>query len=43
MSRDVPGGSVVKTLNFHFRGHRFNPWSGNSDLTNNVVWQKNKS
>ena len=31
---------MVKTLNFHCRGHGFNPWSGNSDLTNNVVWPK---
>ena len=22
-------GSVVKSLRFHFRGHEFNPWSGN--------------
>ena len=39
-SRDVPGGLVVKTLNFHCMGDGLNPWSGNSDLTNNVVWQK---
>ena len=23
------GGPVVRTLSFHCRGHRFNPWSGN--------------
>ena len=28
-SRDFPGGPVAKTLCFQFRGHRFNPWSGN--------------
>ena len=28
-SRDFPGGPVVKTLPFHHRGHRFNPWLGN--------------
>ena len=27
--RDFPGGPVVKILCFHFRGHGFNPWSGN--------------
>ena len=26
---DFPGGPVVKTLCFYFRGHRFDPWSGN--------------
>ena len=26
---DFPGGPVVKTPHFHYRGHRFNPWSGN--------------
>ena len=25
---DFPGGLVVKTLGFHCRGHRFDPWSG---------------
>ena len=30
---DVPGGPVVKTLNFQCRGHMFNPWSGDKDLT----------
>lgn len=24
-----PGGLVVRTLRFHSRGHRFNPWIGN--------------
>ena len=27
-SKDFPGGPGVKTLSFHFGGHRFNPWSG---------------
>ena len=25
--RDFPGGPVVETLHFHWRGHAFNPWS----------------
>ena len=29
LSWAFPGGPVVKTLGFHCRGHRFNPWSGN--------------
>ena len=29
--RDFPGSPVVKTSWFHYRGHRFNPWSGNWD------------
>ena len=31
LSRDFPGGPVAKTLGFHCRGPRFDPWSGNSD------------
>ena len=27
-NRDLPGGSVVNTLHFHGRGHRFSPSSG---------------
>ena len=27
--RDLPGGTVVKTLPFHCRGQGFNPWLGN--------------
>ena len=27
--RDFPGGPVVQTLSFHFRGHGFDPWLGN--------------
>ena len=29
MSREFPGGPVVKTLRFHCRGPGFGPWSGN--------------
>ena len=25
---DFPGGPVVKTLCFQYKGHRFDPWSG---------------
>ena len=25
--RDFPGGPMVKTLCFHYRGHGFDPWS----------------
>ena len=27
--RDFPGCPVVRTPNFHCRGHGFHPWSGN--------------
>ena len=27
--REFPGGPVVRTLCFHCRGHRFEPWLGN--------------
>ena len=27
--KEFPGGPVVRTLHFHCRGHRFDPWSGN--------------
>ena len=30
--RDLPGGPVVKTVCFHCKGHRINPWSGNKVL-----------
>ena len=29
LSRDFPGGPVVKTPCFHCRGHWFDPWLGN--------------
>ena len=41
--RDLPGGPVVKTLRFHCRGRRFDPWSGNQDPTCLGVWQINKT
>ena len=25
---DLSGGPIVKTLRFHYRGHRFDPWLG---------------
>ena len=28
LARDFPGSPVVKTLHFHCRGHRFDPWLG---------------
>ena len=34
---DFPGGPVVRTLCFHCRGHRFDPWSGNSDLAQSPI------
>ena len=27
--RDFPSGPAVRTLHSQFRGHGFNPWSGN--------------
>ena len=30
--RDSPGGPVVKTLLYQYRGHGFNPWSGTKIL-----------
>ena len=35
--RDFPGAPVVKTPSFHYRGHGFNPWSGNYDPTCHIV------
>ena len=29
ISQGFPGGLVAKTLPFQYRGHRFDPWSGN--------------
>ena len=29
LSREFPGGPVVRILRFHCRGPRFNPWMGN--------------
>ena len=33
---------MVKTLRFHCRGHRFDPWSGNCDPTCRAAWPKKK-
>ena len=41
-SWDVPGGPVVKTLHFHCRGHRFDPWSGDCDPICCTLWPKTK-
>ena len=30
---EFPGGTLVKILCFHYRGHRFDPWSENQDPT----------
>ena len=38
--RDFPGSPVVRTLGFHCRGHRFHPWSGNSDPACHVAQPK---
>ena len=46
--RDIPGGSVAKTLCFQCRGPGFKPWSGNKRegtdvylwLIHTDVWQK---
>ena len=39
---DFPGSPVVKTLHAHCRGHRFNPWWGNQDLTCRITRPKKK-
>ena len=37
---DFSGSPVVKTLRFHCRGHRFNPWLVNKDLVCYTVLPK---
>ena len=32
MGEEFPGGPVVKTLCFHCRGPRFNPWLGGTEI-----------
>ena len=32
-----PGGLVVKTLGFHCKGHRFDPWSGKFHMLRGVA------
>ena len=34
---------MVRTPRFHFRGHRFNPWSGNYNSACRTAWLKNKT
>ena len=41
LTRDFPGGLVVKTLHFQCRGCRVDPWSRNKDPTGCVAWPKN--
>lgn len=36
----IPGGTVVRTLYFHCRGHRFDPQLGNEDPTSHSVAKK---
>ena len=39
---DFPGSPVVKTLLFHRRGHRFDPWWGAKILHAAQGWPKNR-
>ena len=41
--RDLPGGTVVKTLPFHCRGQGFNPWLGNKKKKNPKNKQKKRN
>ena len=38
--RKFPGSLVVRTLNSHCQGPKFNPWSENSDPTSCTAWTK---
>ena len=40
---DFPGGPVVKTLLCHCKGHKFDPWLGNSDPTCSTAQLKKHS
>ena len=40
-NREFPGGPVVKTLHFHCKGHRFDPWLGNKNPKCHQVRPKN--
>ena len=42
LTRDFPGGLVVKTVHFQCRGCRFDSWSRNKDPTCCVAWPKKK-
>ena len=39
---EFPGGPVVRTPQFHCRGHGLDPWSGNSDPACRTGMPKNK-
>lgn len=39
---EFPGGSMVRTPHFHYRGHWFHLLSGTLDLTDQMELQKNK-
>lgn len=39
---ELPGSPVVTTPSFHWRGHSFDPCSGNWDLACCAVWPKNQ-
>ena len=38
----TPDGLADKTPCFHYRGHGFDPWSGNQDLACLEMWPKEK-
>ena len=38
----ISGTSLVKTLSFQCRGHRFDPWSGKEDAAYCAMWLKIK-
>ena len=40
---EFPGCPMVRTLSFHYREHRFYPWSGNQDPACQVVRPKPSS
>ena len=37
---DSPGGQVVKTSCFHFKGHEFHPWLMNYDSMCCAAWSE---
>ena len=37
---EFPGGPGVRNQHFYYQGHRFDPWSGNQDITCCVTWLK---
>ena len=38
--KNFPGGPVVNTPCFQYKGHSFDPWSVKKDLKVPVVWPK---